>query len=533
MPTNYSDHPHHSRFSRPTSQRGPAFEAGVLSEPLLRFGGRHEHVDPKTGLALYGPYTLAGQEHPPLSAIRVGIVGPAPMIADAEQWVRACQGMLTNDGHQPFLYPHFPGCNANHPFRCELLLSETWHETIRQGEIDAALAVVDFHERIKRVVRLYIQAIEILSQRDPRPEVVLCCIPQPIIDYCTVRRTKGGEEKRIKVSLRERDAARVKWASQLSLFSDEDGEDGADGDSEHHNLRRGLKAEAMQFNLPTQIVWPRTLQIAGEAGAATGKPVQDTATRAWNFITALYHKAGGSPWRLADMSSDACYVGVSFYRELGTSDMRMRTSMAQAFTASGDGYVLRGTPFEWDEQQGRSPHLDRPSAAALLRGVLDLYQRQNKGSLPNRVVVHKTSRFWEEEVDGFNDACHLVPQRDYVAFGRRGLQFYRTGDYPPLRGTYIKLSDTNLLLYSSGYVPYLHTYPGPRAPMPLEILEHHGDSPWSVVLQEVLALTKMNWNTADFALREPITIAFSQRVGQILAELPERLPLRAEYRYYM
>ena len=520
---------HRATFPRPAIRRVPAFEAGILSEPLLYFGGRHEHVDPKTGLALYGPYTLAGQQHPALNAIRIGIVGPAPMIADAAHWIEACGGLLTNDGRQPFLYPHFPGCNAGQPFQCELLLSDTWQEVINLAEIEECLAIPDFYDRIRKVVQVYVRAIETLSQRDPSPQVILCCIPQDIIDYCTVRRTKGGEEKRIKVSLRERRSTRTVATGQLLLFPYDEEEE----DSDHHNLRRGIKAETMQFGIPTQLVWPRTLVLAGETAAATGKAVQDIATRAWNFITALYHKAGGSPWRLANVDPGVCFVGVSFYRELGAGATRMRTSMAQAFTASGDGYILRGTPFEWDEREGASPHLDRPSSAALLRGVLELYQRQNRGSLPNRVVIHKSSSFWEEEVDGFADACQLVPQRDFIAFGRRGLQFYRTGDYPPLRGTYIKLSDRNLLLYTSGYVPYLRTYPGPRAPLPLEVLEHIGDSPWSAVIEEILALAKMNWNTADFSLREPITLAFSQRVGHILAELPEKLPLRAEYRYYM
>ena len=85
-----------------------------------------------------------------------------------------------------------------------------------------------------------------------------------------------------------------------------------------------------------------------------------------------------------------------------------------------------------------------------------------------------------------------------MALGSRGLQFYRKGDYPPLRGTYVKFSEADLLLYTVGYVPFLRTYPGARVPQPLEILEHVGDSPWDVVLKEVLALTKMNWNTADF-----------------------------------
>ena len=36
------------------------------------FGGSHEHVDPKTGLALYGPYCPPGLGRPALSSIIVG-----------------------------------------------------------------------------------------------------------------------------------------------------------------------------------------------------------------------------------------------------------------------------------------------------------------------------------------------------------------------------------------------------------------------------------------------------------------------------
>jgi hypothetical protein len=284
--------------------------------------------------------------------------------------------------------------------------------------------------------------------------------------------------------------------------------------------------------IPTQLVWPRTLKLSGDGGTV-GERTQDAATRAWNFSTALYHKAGGSPWRLANADPGVCFVGVSFYREARETNPRMRTSMAQAFTSAGDGYVLRGHTFEWDESMGRSPHLDRALAANLMRDVIELYKAQNKDALPSRIVLHKTSKFWEEELSGFEDACELVPRKDFVAFGGRRIQFYRTGDYPPLRGTYVKFSDSDLLLYTSGYVPYLRTYPGARAPQPIEVLQHIGDSPWDLMLQEILALTKMNWNTADFSCAEPMTIAFARRVGEILSEVTEGQRIRHEYRFYM
>ena len=518
----------------PHQPRSPDFDSGVLEEPLVEFGGHHKHVDPKTGLALYGPYSVAAQQRPSLRSITVGIVGPAAMTADAGQWLEACRGLLVNDGSQPFLYPQFPGLNEEHPFQCELVHGDTWRETLRADDLTKALAPVDFYDRVRAVVSLYVGAIEVLSQREPRPDVILCCIPQPMIDVCTVKTTKGGERKRVKLTRSERRVLQMVRAGQGFLFPQLTPTLGTeDEESGHHNLRRGIKAEAMRFGIPTQLVWPHTLSVRDASGGAGRRRVQDVATRAWNFTVALYHKAGGSPWRLAAIDPGVCFVGVSFYRELSESSAYLRTSMAQAFTAAGDGYVLRGNSFEWTDDRERSPHLDRKSAKTLLDAVIQLYQRQNRRSLPSRIVLHKTSRFWDDELAGFNDACHSVPRHDLVTIGGRGIQFYRTGDYPALRGSFVKFSDTNLLLYTTGYVPFLRTYPGARVPRPLEILEHYGDSPWSVLLQEILALTKLNWNTADFACSDPITLAFSQRVGHILAELPADVEPRPEYRFYM
>lgn len=117
--------------------------------------------------------------------------------------------------------------------------------------------------------------------------------------------------------------------------------------------------------------------------------------------------------------------------------------------------------------------------------------------------------------------------------GTRGIRFFRYGQYPPLRGTVVKLSSKNYILYTKGYIPYLRTYPGPHIPVPLEILEHHGDSPQETVLAEILSLSKMNWNSADFGLATPITLLFSKKVGEVMASLPKDIEPQHEYRYYM
>src|ERR1700689_28924 len=65
-------HMERTRFTQAVAEpqfRTPNFDSGIISEPLLMFGGGHKHVDPKTGLALYGPYSLQGHTRGPLRSI--------------------------------------------------------------------------------------------------------------------------------------------------------------------------------------------------------------------------------------------------------------------------------------------------------------------------------------------------------------------------------------------------------------------------------------------------------------------------------
>jgi hypothetical protein len=72
-----------------------------------------------------------------------------------------------------------------------------------------------------------------------------------------------------------------------------------------------------------------------------------------------------------------------------------------------------------------------------------------------------------------------------------------------------------------------------RVLRPLEIVEHFGSAAMLQLAGEIMALTKMDWNSAMFAGKEPITTAFSEDVGHILAELPPGVEPRPQYRFYM
>jgi len=415
--------------------------------------------------------------------------------------------------------------SAETPFRCDLVFGSTWEEQVPDHALRLALAEPDYFHRIAAVVELFTERVQKLKERGPQPQVIVCAIPQEVIDVCSLDES-FGEVRRVRLTAYERRAKNQRDAGQLSMFPVSLGDEDDDSPG-HRNLRRALKAETMRFDIPTQVIRESTLTGKGT------RSLQDEATRAWNFCTGLYYKAGGHPWRLADMPPDTCYIGVSFYKERLSSSPLMRTSLAQIFSHRTDGLVFRGEPFEWDRSMP-SPHMPGDVAQRLIEEALRLYERHSERP-PLRVVVHKSSRFFDEERTGFQEALKQVPHVDLVTLEKRGIQFFRYGSYPPVRGTWVKFDRDNHLLYTRGFVPFLRTYPGMRAPQPLELLEHHGDTSPDQLLTEIMALTKMNWNSADFACEEPMTLAFARKVGDILGELPPgpgSIP-QAEYRFYM
>ena len=59
------------------------------------------------------------------------------------------------------------------------------------------------------------------------------------------------------------------------------------------------------------------------------------------------------------------------------------------------------------EEARRNPYLSRDDMRAVLARSLALYQDRNGGSLPKRLVIHKTTAFKAEELDGAFDALAL------------------------------------------------------------------------------------------------------------------------------
>jgi hypothetical protein len=305
----------------------------------------------------------------------------------------------------------------------------------------------------------------------------------------------------------------------------------------NQDFRTNLKALCLQFDTPTQILAQSTLVAMNEGitlQSTQPKRRQDAAKIAWNLAVAIYYKSNRFPWRVGNLQSGTCYVGISFYVDKTSGDRETFASLAQVFTDTGEGMIVRGESFRSNTEVRGSLHLSESSAANLLSKAIVVYLKHHNDQLPNRLVLHKTSRYNQNELKGFKIALGTIPKFDFLTISRgRDLFFYRNGDNPVIRGTALQLSADSYLLYTNGYIPYLRQYDGPRVPRPLEITERYGDTSVEELAREILALTRLNWNTTDYCCYEPITLEFSRRVGEILGKVSPGEKTQEQYRYYM
>jgi hypothetical protein len=157
------------------------------------------------------------------------------------------------------------------------------------------------------------------------------------------------------------------------------------------------------------------------------------------------------------------------------------------------------------------------------------------GQTPQRVVVHKTSRYWPEEKSGFRTALrNRIGRYDLVALAPQStVRLLTVSRYPPLRGTHFSVEDVDYL-YTTGFIAELGQFHGMHVPAPIQIADHvDQDTPRDTLLREILILTKMNSNSSRLGGLLPITLRFSKLVGDIMREIPEGREPLPNFKFYM
>lgn len=509
------------------------FPTAYCPEPRLRFASDAIGANPKRGIADHGPI----EELKAKPIIRVGVIGTPESIDHLSSYIAQISRVVAaglnarDDPFDPIVFPDFPGTDLNAAFRVELRLERAHQRLIAQRLLEQDLRPANAADQIKNVVARIGAELGVLSDVDPPPDVIAIVMPPFVQD--AIQHVGDEMRRRPAAALTPTEAfgkamskveSKTKQGFLDLAFTGEETKD----DRGFWNFHHALKARAMRAAVPTQLIWERSLR-----GEQTS---QDPASIAWNLMTGLYYKAGNIPWEVEGLPFDTCFLGISFFKSGLHAAATTHTSLAQVFSGHGEGLVMKGGNAIKKPKQ--SPFMDRATAERLVRDALALYSVHHPGTQARRLVVHKTSRFVPDEIAGIEAAAGEMTLDLVSLTAGSDVRFLRTGTHPPLRGTYVKLSDRETLLFTVGYLPEFRQYPGTRNPEPILLRHDRGDSTRETICEEIMALTKLNWNSCAYAAKQPITTLFAEAVGSIMGEYlaipePERGKLQTKYRFFM
>ena len=313
------------------------------------------------------------------------------------------------NARQPTLFPAFCGFNEHMGFRARMSLENEITRTIPKKAIRHVVSIKRFNQRVNAAAKLFVPHVTFLCQ-NRTVDVIVCVIPDDLYDVVAKRIRSPAEDQ----------------------IEDPDPDDLVEA-----NFRTSLKAACLHLGVPLQLIRAKSLE-------PNPPDMQDDATKAWNFCTALYYKANQTvPWRLPvdPNTPGTCYAGIGFFRSRDRNVLH--TSLAQIFDELGNSVILRGTPVSVDKDD-RRPYLRSDQAEELLSRALAGY-KDALGHAPARMGLHRTSRIRLEELEGFESASSAegVSTLDCVTVHDADIRLFREGLYPPHRGTMIRCRNPN------------------------------------------------------------------------------------------
>lgn len=514
----------------------PEFTLLHIEEPQLEFRFGQRATYPRDGLYLFGPSDAVSIPR----SIRYGFIGTPQSLDCFREWASQVAGYLP-------VPPRGRAAKENAPHHVPFPgLAEAFFahwsdkpacviDDLSEDDLRRKAHIGNRHEAIKELVDTYVDRLVAETKRleDP-PQFWYVVIPEFVYELGRPQSVVAKAERVPgKILLSEKQANKMTY--QASLFVQDEKE--AEVYQYERNFRRQLKARLLDHKIVTQIVRETTLAPGRFLKVGTNQPkrrVEDPATIAWKLSTGSYYKSGGRPWQLAGVRPGVCYVGLVYKQQPQGEDQRYACCAAQMFLSDGEGVVFRGALGPWYNPETKRYHLDAEAARRLVTTVIAEY-RGKHGRDPSELFIHAQARFDDDEWEGFQSACSGAtnPVGVQIADSWDDLKLFRPGDYPVIRGTALVLNERAGYLWTSGYVPRLNTYMGPDTPNPLHVAIRRGEAPILTVMADVLALSKINFNSCLFNDRFPVTLRFANAIGEILVAAPLNSEPMLPFKHYI
>jgi hypothetical protein len=498
-----------------------------LPEPTLLFRHGQEMEDPRDGLTLFGPLDT-GKPY----GIRSGVIGTKGGIEKFKRWLEWSQGPIRPAVPQ-LARPPFPGFES--AFRIPWSPEPVQVLEIDEDELKQKLYLDDRHQRVFGTVNLYAEPIiKALQEEEAKPDVWFVVIPDDVRKYC---RPEAVIDPDVRLEARRRFSS-VREAKSLyrapSLFEEQN--EAAEPYFYKEHFRNQLKARLLPHKISTQVLREGTMENVKATGETSVEKalIKMQSAIAWNISTTAFYKAGGRPWKVSGIRDGVCYIGLVYKKDDRAGDNKTACCGAQMFLDSGDGVVFKGAVGPWYHENTRDYHLSREAAMALIALALQSYKDKNNGRAPSELFIHGQTMFYREEWSGFEAATESgtnlvgVKIRDDAS-----LKLFRKADTPVLRGIAYARDERNAFLWTRGWTPRLQTYVGREVPNPLTIEICQGSAPIETVLRDILALTKLNYNTCILGDGKPITLKFADAVGEVLTVGPVGGELPLPFMYYI
>lgn len=307
----------------------------------------------------------------------------------------------------------------------------------------------------------------------------------------------------------------------------------------HLDLHDQIKAICVERGIRSQLI--RESKVRNE----------NTCRMRWWLSLALFTKAMRTPWMLESSGEKVAYVGIGYSIDEASKDDHIVLGCSHVFDSTGQGLRFRLSQLQkpiWRENpftRQKNPFMSRDDAYLLGDRTRQLFYEAHQ-SLPNRVMICKRTPFLNTEVEGLLSALSGIPHVDLLTIQQDRIWRFCAYDtvkkevhgFPVKRGTGLILDDADMLLWLHGNVINLKNnrsyFQGKsRIPTPVRVTRYAGDTPVETIAGELLALTKMDWNTFALYKQMPVTVTTPNSIARI-GRLLHRLAADSyDYRLFM
>lgn len=274
----------------------------------------------------------------------------------------------------------------------------------------------------------------------------------------------------------------------------------------------------------------------------------------WWLSLSFFVKSLRIPWILANTDKTTAFAGLGYSID-NKSDVKGHIVLgcSHIYSSTGEGLKFKLSRISNDKIQWRhkKPHLCYDDAYEFGKNIVALFY-QSMNELPKRVVIHKRTFFTEEEKQGIIDSLsdsNKIESIDLIEINFEDNIKYasskivngeaKVDGFSVSRGTCIQLNDREALLWAHGIIPSVLNpqysfYPGGRyIPKPLRIFKHYGTGSLEQIANEILGLTKMNWNSLNMYSQLPVTICSSNDIARIGKLIDSSSKHEYDYRYFI